>query len=85
MKEQNKIINIKKNNNNAYEKIESNGKIYEIISRDENGKINKLRRFNERTKMWINLTFENDMENVDTESILLKKLTDEYIKQHMYN
>ncbi|WP_091017642.1 hypothetical protein [Paenibacillus amylolyticus] len=37
-----------------------NEKKYKITSFDSNGKINGLRRFNEKTKMWVSLKFLNE-------------------------
>lgn len=47
-----------------YETIESRGKVYQITSRDQNGRINGLRRYNEKAKMWVNMKFNNGA-NVD--------------------
>ncbi|WP_340018381.1 hypothetical protein [Paenibacillus sp. FSL H3-0457] len=44
-----------------------NGKKYQVIGRDVDGKINKLRRYNEKTKMWVTLSFDNeaDIDSID--------------------
>ncbi|PYY28158.1 Uncharacterized protein PIL02S_03304 [Paenibacillus illinoisensis] len=41
-----------------------NEKKYKITSLDSNGRIDGLRRFNEKTKMWVSLKFLNDV-NID--------------------
>ncbi|MGG1673118.1 hypothetical protein ACIFOE_21285 [Paenibacillus sp. NRS-1783] len=46
------------------EEIETNGVTYKITSRGLDGRINGLKRFNKKTKMWVNLSFSNDV-NID--------------------
>ncbi|MDY8025034.1 hypothetical protein [Paenibacillus polymyxa] len=44
------------------EEIETNGVAYKITSRDTDGRINGLKRFNKKTNMWVNLSFSNDVD-----------------------
>ncbi|WP_283657782.1 hypothetical protein [Paenibacillus sp. RC343] len=46
------------------EEVETNGVTYKITSRGLDGRINGLKRFNKKTKMWVNLSFSNDV-NID--------------------
>ncbi|GIO37263.1 hypothetical protein J41TS12_21240 [Paenibacillus antibioticophila] len=43
---------------------------------------NSIRRFNEKSKMWVNVTFGNEEGVADK---LIRNLTDEYIKQCLEN
>lgn len=47
------------------ETVEVDGDVYEVTGRDDEGKINRLKRFNQ--KMWVNLKFDNsaDVERIN--------------------
>ncbi|WP_440118519.1 hypothetical protein [Paenibacillus sp. QZ-Y1] len=49
------------------EEIKVGNNTYRITSIDINGKIEGLKRFNSKTKMWVNLSFSNevDIEELD--------------------
>ncbi|MEI2281241.1 hypothetical protein [Paenibacillus polysaccharolyticus] len=49
--------------------VTANGKKYQVIGRHIDGRINNLRRYNEKTKMWITLSFDNkaDIDSIDQE------------------
>lgn len=39
------------------EEVIIRGKKYLVTSLDKNGKVNGLKRFNEKTKMWVTISF----------------------------
>lgn len=47
----------------------NNGKEYQVLGKNADGGINKLRRYNEKTKMWVTLSFDNeaDIDSIDLE------------------
>lgn len=53
------------NNTYAIEEIVVRDKKYMVTNLDHMGKINGLKRFNEKTKMWVTVNFINSEANIE--------------------